>query len=72
MTNQAKTRRFTHYRAEKQTVGVPLRGEPNGLRTITPRTKWLAYHRTEPSVLRYVVKESTLSVGNQRAMLEAQ
>ena len=53
-------------------VCVPLRREPNSLRTITPRTKRFVYHRAKPPVLRYVVQELTLSMGTQRAMPEAQ
>ena len=71
-TNEAKARRFTHHRAENQTVRVPLRQEPNGLHTITPRNKRFAYHRAKPPVLQYVVRELTLSVGTQMAMPEAQ
>ena len=56
MTNQAKARRFTHHLAENQTVRIPLRQEPNGLRTITSRTKRLAYHRTEPNGWRTIVQ----------------
>ena len=68
-TNQAKTQRFTHHHANNQTVCIPSCREPNGLRTIAPRTKQFGVPNHYFCDMLYM--DLTLSMGTKRAMLEA-